>query len=123
MTDRSAYEVVASRNGLSGLGVVEFEGRDPSRSNPSAASVFYFTVQLIPKEPHSRVMVVLGDIFFRRSRDHTPLGTLASQEEAFKQLGLYAIGQYLDTSGMPPFTPSGTPATAVDANRAYAGAL
>ena len=67
MTDRSAYEVVPSRNGLSGLGIVEFEPSDRSRSSPSAASVFYFTVQLIPKEPHSRVMVVLDDVFFRRA--------------------------------------------------------
>jgi hypothetical protein len=117
MTDRSAYEVVASHNGLSGLGIIEFEGQHRSSSNPFAAFFPFFTVRRVPKEPDSRVMVVLDDIFFRRSLGLTPLGALASDKEAFEQLGLYAIGQYLDTSGMPPFTPSGIPATEVDANR------
>jgi hypothetical protein len=96
--------------------VIEFEGRHRSSSNPFAACLF-FTVQLVPKETESRVMVVLND-FLLRSLDRTPLGALASEEEAFEQLALYAIGQYLDTSGLPPFTPPGTPATPVDANRA-----
>jgi hypothetical protein len=55
MTDySSAYEVVASRDGFSGLGVIEFEGRHRSSSNPFGASLF-FTVRLVPKEPESRV--------------------------------------------------------------------
>jgi hypothetical protein len=59
MTDySSAYEVVASRDGFSGLGVIEFEGRHRSSSNPFGASLF-FTVRLVPKEPESRVMVIL----------------------------------------------------------------
>ena len=116
MTDRSAYEVVTARDGLSGLGVIEFEGQHSSSSNPFAPALF-FTVRLVPKEPDSRVRVVL-EYAFERSLNQTPLGALASKEEAFEQLGLYAIGQYLDTSGMPPFTPSGTQAAAVSARHA-----
>ena len=116
MTDRSAYEVVTSRDGLSGLGVIEFEGQHSSSSKPFAPALF-FTVRLVPKEPDSRVRVVLEDAF-ERSLNQTPLGALASKEEAFEQLGLYAIGQHLDTSGMPPFTQSGTLPTAVYAQHA-----
>jgi hypothetical protein len=62
--------------------------------------------------------VVVLEYGFERSLNQTPLGSLASKEEAFEQLGLYSIGQYLDTSGMPPFTPSGTRAAAVLAHHA-----
>lgn len=115
MTDRFAYEVVVSRDGFSGLGVIEFEGQHRSASNPFAIS-FFFTVRLVPKESESRIAVSINQTIARRL-DRIPLGTPTNEEEACKQLSLYVIGRYLDTSGMPIFTPSGTQPTTIPADR------
>jgi hypothetical protein len=110
MTGCGAYEVVTSRNGVFGLGVIESEGSERPLGYPFADAL-YFTVRLVPKEPSSRVMVVL-ERHIIRGLSHTSLSALTS-EEAFEQLSLYAIGHYLDTLGMPPFTAPPTPATAI----------
>ncbi len=73
-------------------------------------------MQLGPKEPHSRVAVVIDDVFSRWIGDQTLPNSLTSEKEAFEQLSRYAIGQYLGTLGMLPFTPSGTPAVEINAN-------
>lgn len=105
-----AYEVVTSRNGVFGLGVIEVDGPDRPLGNPFVDALF-FTVRQVPKEPSSRLMVAL-ERRVMRGLGHTPLSDLGN-EEAFEQLGLYAIGHYLDTSGMPPFTAPPTPAAAI----------
>src|SRR5262245_56252118 len=116
MSDRFAYEVVTSRDGHSGLGIIEFEGRYHGPSIPLPNSSLFFTVQRVPKELHSRVEVLINNRFCLWPGDQTPIGSRTTEEEYFVQLSFYAIGQYLDATGMPPFTPSGTPVQ-IDANQ------
>lgn len=95
-----------------GIAVLEFEGS--SRMPLRDAVGFYYTVQLSPDGPKSRVEVVFsGTVFYI---DTTGLGVPLPKDHGkrFQVFSEAAIGDYLDDHGLPPPTPSGVGAVPIE---------
>jgi len=107
--------VIHSRNGQNGLAILSMEQVANIRSSFSVG--ICFTVQLEPKGPESRLVVVLDNLLTNSLKD------LAQQEgwsyeKLLFDVGIHAIGRYLDEAGKPPFTPSIVNAAQIPGTRA-----
>jgi hypothetical protein len=104
--------VIATRDGMAGLEVIEFEGAEgiPNRD----ALGFYFTVRLAPVGEPSRLAVVFsGTVLAVRPRAFG-LPELGGRDDTLTQFSLAAIGDYMDEHGLPEFTPSGVSAAKIE---------
>ena len=116
--DSLETNVIVSRDGRSALRVVYYENHHGLSASESRDVVaMYFTVLLVPKEDESRLLVVFSGHFWRRFEPSWVDLDDVEREDAIMQLALVAIGDDLDVHGMPPHTPSGSPAS-VEANDA-----
>jgi len=112
MTDLN--HVVASRDGKHGVLLTEFEG---SHKVPNRIAVgFYFSLLLRPNESEeSRINVLFGDAARPNSIDpgEFRLPRFDDPERLMLVFAEAAIGEFLDGSGPPAFTPSGVQAAEI----------
>jgi hypothetical protein len=104
--------VIASADRDLGVEIIAFDGADriPNRD----AVGFYFHVRLQPSGELSRVAVLFSGTVMAVRPEAFGLPTLGDREETFRTLAETAIGDFLDSDGLPAFTPSGAPATTID---------
>lgn len=98
--------VIISRDGTKALCILEFEGIHgvPNRSVRGV----YFSVLLAPECEPSRVCVWFSDTALALgSWDHYGYPRVPDEDERFVLFSQAAIGEYLDTNGLPPESPNG----------------
>lgn len=111
-----AEATVISTSGDLALSVLEYEGRGQVSNYPFDLGLM-FTVRLTPQGDKSR-LIVLVDYIFEKQLEEKAQELGLTVDQLHVEIGLQAIGQYLDENGMPEFTPSGKPAVLISGNPA-----
>jgi hypothetical protein len=75
---------------------------------------FYHDVRLSPQGEPSRLAVLFSGTVMAVKPEAFGLPTLGDRESTFRTFAESAIGDFLDDSGLPEFTPGGVPAAKID---------
>lgn len=106
------YDVVLSRTEDVAVATLGSEGR---LSLTPFSLAYGFKVRLEPKADRSRIIVFLDSIFEPQLKGKSEeLGF--EEEELVRNIASQALGELIDESGAPEFTPSGKPAVLVPAD-------
>lgn len=105
-------KVLADAGRKVALELVSFDGADriPMRD----AVGFYFNVRLSPDGEISRVAVVFSGTVMAVKPEAFGLRALPTRDATFVMFAEAAIGDYLESTGLPEFTPSGASAAKID---------
>jgi hypothetical protein len=104
--------VIASASRDVAIEVLRFDGAD--RITNRDAIGFYFDIRLEPGGEPSRLAVVFSGTVMAVKPEAFGLKSFGDREANFIAFAEAAIGDALDDSGLPEFTPSGTSAAKID---------
>ena len=112
MIEKYPGALIVSRDGALGVYLDEFEGIYPI-PNRDAVGAFFEAV-LTPRAERTRVSVRFSGWTSEVNWSAFGLPDIAESDRRLAYFSEAAIGDYLDEYGLPPFTPSGVQAAAID---------
>ena len=104
--------VVASATNRAAIEVVAFEGAHKIENRDAVG--FYFEIRREPGAETSRLAVLFSGTVMAVRHDLFDLPPLGDRQSTFITFAEAAIGDYLDESGLPEFTPAGSSAAKID---------
>ena len=111
----SSFEptVVVARSGRLALAIIEFDGVHPVANRDAVG--FYFCTQSHSYTEASRVAVLFSGTSFYAKPEYFGLPDYGDRDANFLQFAFAAVGDCIDEMGLPPLSPSGVPASQIEA--------
>lgn len=113
MTYQFEPTVVVARSGSIAVALTEFEGVHRIANRDAVG--FYFTARSAQWSDKSRLAVLFSGTSLMSDPQYFGLPDYQDRDANFAQFAFAALGDYLDEVGVPPETPSGTPAAHIEA--------